>query len=78
MRPKLRAVGEVVLGWVLLIGDLGAGLVLHVCQQGLQEILLAGEVLVEGPCRPAGGGCDVGDLGVQVAVFDELPPRGVL
>jgi hypothetical protein len=40
-------------------------------EQRRQQVLLPGEVPVEGPGRPPGLGCDVGDLGVQVAAADE-------
>src|SRR5579862_9757210 len=51
---------------------------MHIGEQGLQQVLLAGEMLVEGPGGPARGGRDVGDLGVQVAVLGELAPGCLL
>jgi muconolactone delta-isomerase len=50
----------------------------HVGEERLQQVLLAGEMVVERPGGPPGGGRDVGDLGIEVAALDELLARRVL
>jgi hypothetical protein len=71
---ELSGVGEVV-GRMAAVVERRPRLRVHVGQQCLQQFLLAGEVLVEGPGSAVRGRRDVGDLGVQVAPFGELAPR---
>jgi len=78
VHAQLRGVGQIVLARLPLGLQLDVGVAVHVAQQRGEQVLLAGEVLVEGPGGPARRPGDVGDLGVEIAAFDEQPACGVL
>ena len=78
MRAQLLAVGEVVVRGVVLLREVRARLLAHVREQRLEQVLLAGEVIVERAGGAPGRRSDVGDLRVQVAALQELAAGRVL
>jgi hypothetical protein len=71
------AVGEVGAVLCALLSGVAVAFGEQVCQQAREQVLLAGEVVVERPRGAAGFGGDVGDLGVQIALPGEYAPGGI-
>ena len=68
MLAELSGVGEVV-GRMAAAVERLARLLVHVSEQRLQQVFLAGEVLVERPGSAVRRSRDVADLGVQVTAL---------